>query len=300
MNQLKAAGVDAVGIHVESFDQDTLRRIAPAKAAIGLARYEKAWKRAVDLFGTNQVSSFLIAGIGETPASIVSGSEILADSGVYPFVVPLRPIPGSQLENRLPPDPDTMKRIYSAVADILKKKGISSKACTAGCVRCGACSALPAYEEAADSLICHTARNDREIAEALAIRNEVFVQEQGIFKETDIDENDARSMHLVAKMDGDIIGTVRVFPVSGNGHWIGGRLAVRKANRVEHIGAALVREAMKRVKKRGCTKFTAYIQEKNIRFFKRLGWDPVGTVEPFHNRPHQLMAADLDQVPHDF
>jgi hypothetical protein len=34
-------------------------------------------------------------------------------------------------------------------------------------------------------------------------------------------------------------------------------------------GALLVKEAMKRVKKKGCTRFTAHIQENNVSFFKK-------------------------------
>ncbi|MGM0656316.1 MAG: MSMEG_0568 family radical SAM protein, partial [Thermodesulfobacteriota bacterium] len=122
IDQLHDAGADAVGIHVESFDQAILKAVAPAKAEIGLAHYEKAWQRAVDLFGPNQVSSFLISGLGESRESILWGSEFLADLGVFPFVVPLRPIPGSKLQDQTPPDPEYMKGIYNAVARIIQKK----------------------------------------------------------------------------------------------------------------------------------------------------------------------------------
>ena len=142
LHELKDAGVDTVGIHIESFDFETLSQVAPAKAAMGLERYEKAWKMAVEIFGPNQVSSFLIVGLGEKRDSIIWGSKFLADLGVYPFVVPLRPIPGSIMENVLPPDPEEMKRIYEEVACILKRKGLSASRSLAGCVRCGACSAL--------------------------------------------------------------------------------------------------------------------------------------------------------------
>jgi len=124
IDELKDAGVDAAGIHVESFDLKVLARIAPAKAEIGMNRYERAWKKAVELFGPSRVSSFLIAGMGESSESIAWGSEVLADLGVYPFVVPLRPLPGSTLENAVPPDPERMKRIYDAVAVILQKKEV--------------------------------------------------------------------------------------------------------------------------------------------------------------------------------
>lgn len=299
MTELKGAGVDTVGIHIESFDVRTLESLAPAKARLGLSRYRSAWSRAVSLFGPNQVSSFLIVGLGETEASVLWGAELLADLGVYPFVVPFRPIPGSRMGAMPPPAPDVMKRINERVGRILANKGIASGKCRAGCVRCGACSGLPAYEETPAEKICHRARTPEEVREAFAIRQEVFVREQALFRETDQDANDAHSIHIVAKSDGEIVGTVRVFPANGNGHWIGGRLAVRKDHRVGSVGARLVREAMKRVKKEGCTHFTAHIQQQNVRFFQRIGWEPDGPLEPLQGQLHQHMVADLDRVPPD-
>ncbi len=302
LDELKQAGTDTAGIHAECFDQDTLARIAPAKAAIGLKHYKQAWKKAVELFGPGQVSSFLIAGLGQDAKSVAWGSEVLADLGVYPFVVPLRPIPGSQMQDALPPDPETMEQIYEAVARTLQKKGLCARNNLAGCVRCGACTALHAYEKEKDhQLICHSARTHDELAQALAIRREVFVREQGMFRNSDTDEHDRESISLVAKTDGKIIGSVRVFPgEKGNGHWTGSRLAVRKESRSFRVGALLVKEAMKRVKKNGCAVFTAHIQEKNINFFSKLGWKSIGPVEDYFGRPHRLMQADLDRVPDDF
>ncbi len=60
---------------------------------MGLTRYRKSWQEAVRIFGPNQVSSFILAGLGENPENVLWGSDLLADMGVYPFVVPLRPIP---------------------------------------------------------------------------------------------------------------------------------------------------------------------------------------------------------------
>ena len=301
MGTLKSAGIDTVGIHIESFDSDVLARVAPAKAAMGLEAYERAWQHAVRVFGSNQVSSFLIVGMGESPQSVVWGSEFLADLGVYPFIVPLRPIPGSKMEACVPPSAETMKGIYGAVANILKHKGLSSKASKAGCVRCGACSALHAYEKQPAGLTCHTARNEKEIAEAFAIRHEVFVEEQRIFKTTDVDNHDRTCIHLVATNGNEIVGTVRVYAAESNdmNHWIGGRLAVRMPFRTGRAGMVLVKEAMKTVKKKGGTFFTAHIQEKNVSFFKRLGWKPIESIQNYMNRPHQLMQADLHRVPDD-
>ena len=294
--ELKDAGVNTVGIHIESFDFETLSRIAPAKAAMGFERYKKAWKMAVEIFSPNQVSSFLIVGLGEKKDSIIWGSNFLADLGVYPFVVPLRPIPGSIMENVLPPDPEEMKRIYEEVACILKRKGLSASRSLAGCVRCGACSALSCFEEVTDYLVCHPVRTRFEQERDFEIRKEVFVLEQKLFSNSDADEHDPKSIHLVAEWENQVVGTVRVFPVNHNGHWIGGRLAVRKEFRNTGAGELLVREAIECVKNRGCTKFTAHIQVENVSYFSRLGWRVIEPMKEYFGKPHQIMEANLEDI----
>ncbi len=47
------------------------------------------------------------------------------------------------------------------------------------------------------------------------------------------------------------------------------------------------------VKRKGCTTFTARIQDENIPFFARLGWKPVGQAFDYRGKPHQSMEADL-------
>jgi len=300
IDELKDAGVESIGIHIESFDADILLKMAPAKAAIGLNHYERAWKKAVQLFGVNQVSSFIIAGLGETITSIAWGSEFLADLGVYPFVVPLRPIPGSSLKRSTPPHPDMMKQVYEAVGKILQTKGIATHKILAGCARCGACSALSAYENKEDDLICHSARNQDEKSEAFRIRKQIFVNEQGLFETSDMDENDQNAIHLVARQNEKVIGTVRIYKTdTGTDHWVGGRLAVEKNSRSTYAGTALVKEAMKRVQKKGCQIFTAHIQEKNVPFFLQLGWKSIGPVKSHFRHPHQKMQANLNLVPKD-
>ncbi|MCL5124250.1 MAG: MSMEG_0568 family radical SAM protein [Deltaproteobacteria bacterium] len=298
LNELKKAGTDTVGIHIESFDMEVLARFAPVKAAIGLEMYEKAWNCAVDVFDFNQVSSFLLVGLGEQEDSVVRGSEFLAERGVYPFVVPFRPIPGSLMEDCGTPNPETMKRLYNTIVGILRNKGLSAAKSLAGCVRCGACSALQAYEqEAGKQFICRPAVTDEELAVALQIRKDVFVREQGLFETSDLDENDSSSTHIIVKCDDEIIGAVRVFPEKdGPNHWVGGRLAVRRKYRDNHAGALLVQEAMRYVKNKGCTRFTAHIQEQNVHYFSLLGWKAVGPVETYHGKAHRLMEADLCRV----
>jgi len=147
LQKLRQAGADTIGIHIESFDERVREKMTPAKSLISVASFKDAWKESVSLFGKNQVSSFIITGIGESIQSVIEGSEMLAEIGVYPFVLPLHPIPGTEAFELGTPDPDYQDEIYRKVSAITNKYGLSSERSKAGCVRCSACSAMKEYEE---------------------------------------------------------------------------------------------------------------------------------------------------------
>jgi len=140
LETLQHAGVDTVGIHVESFDQKVLSNVCPAKSNV--KGYFKAWKSAAELFGEGQVSTFIIAGLGETDESILQGAENAARVGVIPYLLPLRPIAGTIFEKDNPPTPKRMMKLYRSVVETLHKVGLDPRKNKAGCVKCGACSAL--------------------------------------------------------------------------------------------------------------------------------------------------------------
>ncbi len=146
LDQVKDHGVDSVGMHVESFDPAVLARIAPAKARTGIDGYFRAWERAVGLFGAGQVSTYVILGMGEDPEVTVQGCRRAIDIGVYPFVVPLRPVPGSLMADIPPPDAASMREVYRKVVPYLRARGLASWQVRAGCARCNACSAMAAFE----------------------------------------------------------------------------------------------------------------------------------------------------------
>jgi len=114
--------------------------ICPVK--LNTKDYFKAWKNAVELFGEGQVSTFIIAGLGETDESILLGAEKTARIGVIPYLLPLRPIAGTFFEKVRPPTPGRMIKLYRGVAETLHKIGLDPRESKAGCVRCCACSAL--------------------------------------------------------------------------------------------------------------------------------------------------------------
>jgi radical SAM protein (TIGR04043 family) len=144
--RMKDAGVDSLGMHLEVVEEEVRRRILPGKSELGLERYMEAFAEAVAVFGRGQVSTYLLAGLGDSAASIVAVSERLIALGVYPFVVPFVPIAGTPLEAHPAPSTDFMVAVYTAVGDRLRASDLRSEAMAAGCAKCGACSALSLFE----------------------------------------------------------------------------------------------------------------------------------------------------------
>jgi radical SAM protein (TIGR04043 family) len=140
------AGVDSLGLHLEAVTEEVRRRIMPGKAEVPIAAYFRAFQRAVDVFGRGQVSTYILAGLGDSREAILAACRELVDLGVYPFVVPFVPIAGTPLEHHVPPAPAFLEATLSGVADILARAGMASSQIKAGCGRCGACSSLRARE----------------------------------------------------------------------------------------------------------------------------------------------------------
>jgi radical SAM protein (TIGR04043 family) len=143
---LYAAGATAVGIHVESLDDEVRRRWMPGKATVPIAAYLAAWEEAVRVFGRNRVSTYLLIGLGEDPDELVSGAARLIHLGVYPFVVPLRPTAGSlaHRDGVAAPAAELVRDVTERVAALLRTAGMSGADQQAGCPACGACGVLRA------------------------------------------------------------------------------------------------------------------------------------------------------------
>jgi radical SAM protein (TIGR04043 family) len=147
--RMREAGIDALGMHLEAVTPAVRARIMPGKAQVSLERYFDAFVAAVPVFGRGQVSTYILAGLGDTAESILSTCKKLIAIGVYPFVVPFVPISGTPLESHPAPSPAFMHAILSPLAQMLRAGGLNATDIKAGCGKCGACSALSTYERGA-------------------------------------------------------------------------------------------------------------------------------------------------------
>jgi radical SAM protein (TIGR04043 family) len=144
--ELREAGAVSIGIHVESLDDAVRLKWMPGKGSVPMAEYRAAWTEAVRVFGRNQVSTYLLVGLGEDPDELVAGAAELIELGVYPFVVPFRPIAGTlavDVDHVTAPPSWLVADVTSRIGELLAEAGMQGYEQKAGCAACGACSALP-------------------------------------------------------------------------------------------------------------------------------------------------------------
>ena len=145
--RMRDAGIDNLGMHLEAVEPEVRARIMPGKASVSLDHYFDAFEKAVAVFGRGQVSTYILAGLGDSAESILRTCERLVAVGVYPFVVPFVPVSGTALESSPAPSSDFMRPLLKELAGMLDVGGMRSSDLKAGCGKCGACSSLAGYEK---------------------------------------------------------------------------------------------------------------------------------------------------------
>lgn len=140
INKLKEAGADTIGIHIEVLNEQLRRDITPGKFHLSYQLFEENWKHAIEVFGQNQVSSYVLTGLGEKKADFLKDVEKLVSVGVIPYITPVRSIPG---KHNLPlTDYNVLLEVYQRTGELMKEYGLNPLKNKAGCVRCGGCSAI--------------------------------------------------------------------------------------------------------------------------------------------------------------
>jgi radical SAM protein (TIGR04043 family) len=148
--RMHAAGVDSLGMHLEAWDESVRRRIMPGKAEVPRAFYLEAFIAAVKVFGRGQVSTYLLAGLGDTIESLHEAASVLIELGVYPFIVPFVPLSGTPLAAHRPPSAEFLRSVLGPVGQWLSEAGMTSDTVKAGCAKCAACSSLSTFEKRAE------------------------------------------------------------------------------------------------------------------------------------------------------
>ncbi len=125
-------------------------------------------------------------------------------------------------------------------------------------------------------------------AHASPIRFRVFVEEQGVPLEIELDEHDAASLHALAFEGETPVATGRLLP---DGHI--GRMAVLAAWRGRGIGALLLKSLVEKARERGDAQVALSAQVHALRFYRRHGFVEEGGQYVEAGIPHQAMRRAL-------
>jgi len=138
----------------------------------------------------------------------------------------------------------------------------------------------------------YTVRVADDPAACFAVREEVFVVEQGVPQELEYDADDAGALHVLAvRDDGVPLGTGRLVGEGAVGHL--GRLAVTREARGLGVGAALVRAVEEAARERGFSAVELNAQTHALGFYERLGYEAYGPEFPDAGIPHRAMRRSL-------
>lgn len=139
------------------------------------------------------------------------------------------------------------------------------------------------------------AEKQEDFFRLIRLREEVFVIEQGVPLEIELDDADDRAIHFVAISRREVIGTARLVVKGRSGHGKSGkigRMAVRKDWRGKGVGTALIDFIKKSSKRKKLIALYLHAQESALSFYEALGFRTEG--ERFYEAgiPHRKMVLN--------
>lgn len=128
---------------------------------------------------------------------------------------------------------------------------------------------------------------------ATAVRTAVFIDEQGVDEDVELDGKDPEAVQFLAR-DGEYpVGTARLrFPEPTVGKVE--RVAVRKSYRESGVGSALMRAVEDAARDDGATALTLHAQTAVEGFYEQLGYETVSDEFEEAGIPHVEMRKPLD------
>lgn len=133
--------------------------------------------------------------------------------------------------------------------------------------------------------------------DAMRIRQKVFVQEQGVPANLEIDENEAYSVHFVLYTETETpVATVRLLPLDDHTFKLQ-RMAVLKDYRGKDFGVKIIKEAETFARQQGFKTIELGAQLSAEKFYQKLGYSPYGAIFQDAGIDHIHMKKELDSSP---
>jgi predicted GNAT family N-acyltransferase len=118
---------------------------------------------------------------------------------------------------------------------------------------------------------------DPTVVEAIrALRHDVFIVEQGVPEAIEQDGRDDSALHLLARCQGDAVGTLRLL-FHDHARASIGRVAVVPSCRRRGIARALMERIHEEARTRGIAVLALHAQAPVVAFYERLGYRVIGS-----------------------
>jgi len=121
----------------------------------------------------------------------------------------------------------------------------------------------------------------------LALRRDVFILEQRVPEDVERDAYDATATHIVALLDGDVAGVLRIVFLPEHAKF--GRVAVARAARGKGLATAMMQVAMRLARDAGETRFYLTAQTDKLALYEKLGFAAYGDEFEDGGMPHLAM-----------
>jgi predicted GNAT family N-acyltransferase len=131
--------------------------------------------------------------------------------------------------------------------------------------------------------------------DAYSIRKRVFIEEQGVPEEMELDEFDFHATHALAYADSECIGTARLVTLAGSVASIGriGRMAVLASCRGHGTGKQLLEALLKTSASQGIKQIELHAQVTVIPFYEQFGFVVQGDIYDEAGIPHRDMILRI-------
>ncbi|WP_268821893.1 GNAT family N-acetyltransferase [Paenibacillus tarimensis] len=130
-----------------------------------------------------------------------------------------------------------------------------------------------------------------DLEHAYRIRRKVFVEEQGVAAEVEIDEYESQADHILVYYEGEPVGTSRIRNVDGVAKLE--RICLLPTHRKHGLGKLLVSELEAIAREKGLKKAKLHGQVQAKAFYEKLGYTAVSDVFIEENIPHLLFVKEL-------
>lgn len=136
------------------------------------------------------------------------------------------------------------------------------------------------------------AKTEKQLNDAFFVRKEVFVKEQHVPEEEEIDQFEDTSEHIVIYDGGQPVGAGRWRLKDGHGKLE--RICVMKSHRSLGVGAIIMRALEKAAEAKGAYSFILHAQTQAVPFYEKQGYR-VTSDEEFLDAgiPHLEMVKKL-------